>query len=324
MRAECSTFPDYARHVNCLPQNDQRRQASSILVGRLTGYNNETALCVESRSLSTTTTSRNSPKRQGDLNRPRTQRDGRGTNTNKHDDRQPQAVVNKKATEKPHPTSAQPPMTLAEAMEESLSLRRRLVHLESLPPVWSTSSIEVPNEEERIAIFNDTRTLWDKVASAVNMGHLKPSGKHGAGLSRLAKEILILYSQTTPSSDSHAAFQIVKELREWNLQVQPLHYAYLVETAARAQNWNAAAQLFGERIDPDGQSPVKISKHLAVGLYATARNAQIQGGDVVADQVMDAVLQMSMVCPTNQDECKETVLFDLNAACIIYFWAPTQ
>jgi hypothetical protein len=164
-------------------------------------------------------------------------------------------------------------------------------------------------KDERKAIFQEAKSLVGHLKAAVRSRQLNPAGKHGNELVHLLGQVLAVYAQTaTPHGDPpafDACCDAMTLLQEWNLDVQPLHYACAVEAAARESRWKEAADMFWIQIDPDasGHTPMEISQHLAVGLYAIARNSQNEGG-TTADRVMDAVLRMTMVCPMDQDKCK--------------------
>jgi hypothetical protein len=202
-------------------------------------------------------------------------------------------------------------ITASEAGEHVSYLQERLSELGSLPPVWSGgATLEKSNNsvDERETIFREANALLDRIEKSVNTQQLNPSGKHGRELSLLLGQILEVYSKTAvPFGDDTSIFdaccRILTLLEMWNLDVMPFHYSCAVEVAARESRWKEASILFSDQIDPDafGQAPMEITHHLAVGLYSIARNAQLEGGSTV-DHVMDAVLKLAMVCPTDQDE----------------------
>jgi hypothetical protein len=201
-------------------------------------------------------------------------------------------------------------VSLDEAAQHIAFLERQLSELESLPPVWLVPETPIDSVDERAAIFQEAKDLLGRIEDAVNKQQLNPSGKHGRELSHLLGQILELYCMAAvPFEDDTSVFDAccsaMTLLQEWNLDLQPQHYACAVEIAARESRWKEASYLFWEQIDPEahGHTPMEISSYLAVGLYAVARNSQIEGGATV-DHVMDAVLRMSMVCPTDQDHCK--------------------
>jgi hypothetical protein len=201
-------------------------------------------------------------------------------------------------------------VTLSEAGQHVNFLAQKLSLLDSLPPVWSSTATPIDSVEVREAVFYEAQMLLDRIENAVNMQQLNPSGKHGRELSHLLGQILEIYSQTAMPSESEtsifdACCTVLTMLQEWNLDIQPQNYACAVEVAARESRWNEASYLFWEQIDPDahGYTPMQISSYLAIGLYVLARNSQMEGGETV-EYVMEAVLRMSMVCPTDQDSCK--------------------
>ena len=204
-------------------------------------------------------------------------------------------------------TDGQSALQLSEARKDIAYLQHRLSKLGSLPPVWDVPTV-YDSKEERNAIFQDAQSLMGRIEAAVKSRQLNPFGKHGRELSHLLGQVLVVYKQVATSHGGPPAFDACCNamvlLQEWNLDIQPLHYACAVEAAARESKWKEAAEMFGIQIDPDAtlHTPMEISENLVIGLYAIARNSQSEGG-ATADHVMDAVLSMTMVCPTFQDKC---------------------
>lgn len=206
--------------------------------------------------------------------------------------------------------SSKSTVTLDEAAKHISFLNQQLSQLPPLEPVWSTQTTPVDSATERQVIFQEAQALLGRIEATVNKQQLNPSGKHGRELSHLLGQILELYAKTAvPFQDGTSVFdaccEVMTLLGEWNLDIQPHNFACSVEAAARESRWKEASYLFWKQIDPEahGHTPMEISSYLALGLYAVARNSQLEGGATV-EHVMDAVLRMSMVCPTDQDHCK--------------------
>lgn len=202
-----------------------------------------------------------------------------------------------------------PVWTLPVATQEMASLLNQIGQLEPLPPVWSKRDIQRDGERNEIcqAVVN-----WlDRAEHAVRLQQLLPSGKHGRELSHLLGQALAILSEIPPhmggnndildSSLIHCQ-RILNLMLKWNLHWQPKHYGHVICAAVRESQWKYAADLFWKQVDPDasGFTPMDDSNNTILGLYAIARSDQVKGG-AVAEHVMDAVQNMSMVSPTDQD-----------------------
>lgn len=191
--------------------------------------------------------------------------------------------------------------TLLEASNQMGILLHQLSRLDPLPPVWNTE-VSITQSETRHNILEATRKLIRQLGEAVLHGDLNPSNKHGREIPHLLGQSLYIYSQLPESFK--ASRDVLAILRMCRLDVQPPHYEHAILAAARESRWKEAAELFRMRTDPDshGYSPVHISVREPVGLYAIARDAQLQRKDPAAS-VMEVVLNMCMVSPTDQDKC---------------------
>jgi len=287
-----------------------RRELSSLSTLVHSEHLLSTAECKEEVSLRSKALIRSFSTSQGQRRNPRSSTSSRRTHreNQRPDRRRPENRG--QSRQSPVNKSPRPTVTLDEASRHVAFLGGRLSELGSLPAVWSTESAQVDSADERQAIFEETQMILKRIENAVSSHQLNPSGKHGRELSYLIGQILEIYSSVAvPFGDDTSVFDAccgaMTLLQEWNLDLQPQNYACAVEVAARESRWNEASILFSEQIDPDahGHTPMKISRHLAVGLYAIARNSQREGGATV-DHVMDAVLKMCMVCPTDQDHCE--------------------
>ena len=98
--------------------------------------------------------------------------------------------------------------------------------------------------------------------------------------------------------------RVMNIIQSYNLDLP--HYDHAIQAAAVEKNWAEAARLFRQKIDPDeaGYTPVEVSVQNPLGLYAIAKDAQKNQDGNVADRVMDAVLNLTMVSPTDQEKCE--------------------
>jgi hypothetical protein len=203
------------------------------------------------------------------------------------------------------------------ANKEMALLRRRAAQLEALPPVWS-AEMEVTMKDEREALYSDTKRWLDRMQYTIQKDPRSfMAGKTRLELSSLLGHALSIFSEIPPDVEgtrspfSHC-WDILTLLDDLNLEPQPSHYAAAVATAVRESKWTDASDLFTLQIDPDGSGyvPMGSEKDICLGLYAIAERAKLENIPS-AELVMDAVLRMSMVSPSDQDKhvfCAGTAL----------------
>jgi hypothetical protein len=129
---------------------------------------------------------------------------------------------------------------------------------------------------------------------------------------------------TGTSSAAAACFEecrnVLSLMDSWNLDWQQRHVDCAIHAASRAGLWGEAAEMFEERIDPDGGNrPYDVAIAEPAGLYALARRHQPlsqssflepatpreqqpagASGTSAVDAVLDAVRRMTMLSPTDQ------------------------
>lgn len=179
-------------------------------------------------------------------------------------------------------------------LEQQMSgFRQRLFHLPPLPTVWASSNVK-PDEGYSILAI-DARAFVDQLQLAIDQGQL--GQKFMREVSFLLEESLMLFR--TSFTDCQRVMSLAKRL---NLNLTNQKPA--LEAACLEGRWDEASELFSKQIDPDmaGFMPMEINVKEPLGLYAIARHAQKQKIPV-AEQVMDAVMSMSMVNPTDQINC---------------------
>ena len=194
---------------------------------------------------------------------------------------------------------------------EVVGLRNRFMNLPPLPPVWTNlddgsptapTSTRLDDQEMNDAegykeVWQDTRALVDKIDGMMRENR---NAVRSRELAIFLGEILVILS--TSSYDD--CRRILGMIQQYNLDLP--HYDHAIQAAALERNWSEAARLFREKIDPDdsGYTPVDMSVQNPLGLYAIAKDAQNNGHSNVADRVMDAVMSLTMVSPTDQERCE--------------------
>ena len=158
-------------------------------------------------------------------------------------------------------------------------------------------------------------------------------GKNSLILSDLLGNVLLLLGESPPfhlivnnaspdnseSSDikmssADAASVVFDLLRKMNLDIRPQHYASAVRAACHDGRWDMASSWFSLQVDPDSAGFVPVDATLGydsaieTGLYAIARHSQLEhptrDGLYVVRKVFDAALSMSIISPTDQDNCE--------------------
>jgi hypothetical protein len=163
------------------------------------------------------------------------------------------------------------------------------------------------NLQRHKSLFEETVSWLDHVEELGS----RPADAQSSKLAILLGQAVSIFNKIPPAAvmdDGKSVFKqcqrVLGLLRKYNLTILAFHYDCAIRVALREQNWLEASELFWEQIDPDaGNPPVDVSVVDPIGLYAIARLTQQRGG-AVAEQVMDAVNQMTMISPMNQDKCK--------------------
>jgi len=215
-------------------------------------------------------------------------------------------------------------------VETVQDLLQRSSTLAPLPPIWSLPKITsspLPHQTDnndhqaRRQLFRETRQVLQAIRDSVKQGTFRPKDKHPHQvMTVILEKVLLLYSRSlapsTPNESVFAECQTVLDMvKEYQLDLQHNHVEYAILIAAREQHWQQAADLFWSHIDPEDSGYVpRFAMTLAnpVGLYAIARHTQETGGAVV-ENVMDGVMRMSMVAPTEQRNCKSTEMLTVDA-----------
>jgi hypothetical protein len=200
---------------------------------------------------------------------------------------------------------------------------------------------------QRIALHNDVVQLLLILRDSILGGHVSPrGGRNGLILSDLLGNILLLLGESPPfhiltgqegsaqtskkrtTSPADAAAIGLDLLRRTNLDVRPDHYASAVRAACHDGRWEMASDLFSSQCNPNSAGLVPVDSTLGsdstaeLGLYAIARQSRDEQGEngsgpsAAADKVFDAALGMSIISPTDQDNCKLQGLSLFSIVCV--------
>lgn len=205
-------------------------------------------------------------------------------------------------------------------------LSKILKGLEPVEPILSNSQSRSPLHREdlqgRKELLEETRAFFEALRIGVDEGTLNPSGKHGKELSQIVDYVLHAYSQAyTDTPVLQECLQVMRVAeRDWNLDIQHSGYDSVIAVAHREEKWKEAAALFLRRIDPEGGfSPIEVSVECPLGLYAIAKLASSNDLNA-AEAVFDAVFQLSMVSPNDQDKCKCSHLWTVSVQSVRKWW----
>jgi len=187
-------------------------------------------------------------------------------------------------------------------METHLNgLQQEISNLPSLPDIF-TASLRKPLS--RNVSSTNVSHEYDEINRRAQgfIDRLQLVAEHQAQDRRFSREISELLQRSlcfflTSFSDCK---RIIALAKKYNLNIIDLSPA--IEAACREEKWEEAADLFNSQIDPDvsGFTPMLIDLDRPLGLYAIAKDAQ-QRELPIAELVMDAVMKMSMVNPTDQE-----------------------
>ena len=233
-------------------------------------------------------------------------------------------------------------LTLSQCTAVMNNLLKQKELLKKPPIHWISTSHDssmTDNKEEmeylqqRYQLFLDTKTLASAMKQSINKRSITASsGKDIYELSSLLGNFLLLYSESPPprliqkynhkvQSPYEACLEITEILQNLNLDVQPNNYESIIRTACHEHQWDDAADYFLNQINPDVFGWVPMDSTLGwnqpveMGLYAVSMMAANQQnidnedeniGSAV-DIVFNAVLDMCIISPTDQEKCTFTL-----------------
>jgi hypothetical protein len=226
--------------------------------------------------------------------------------------------------------STKPKVVLNQFMEALHRIQLRLdEECEPLPHIWMDRVVPDQDNQDQQLLDDDeddddnaTRNELYQVTRRIVQLILEYTDEHPSAVfqhthefTNLLGSVLRVYVQlvTLEASEMNTSIfdntmMILQRMRNWKLNVQQKHVDCAMEIAARHGQWQTAADIFWNHIDPDqsGYNPYDISLTQPMGLYVTARWAQKQKHSPV-QCIMDAVLRMTMVSPGDESKCKSVI-----------------
>eukprot|EP00980_Cylindrotheca_fusiformis_P030723 scaffold25303_cov117-Cylindrotheca_fusiformis.AAC.3 len=188
--------------------------------------------------------------------------------------------------------------------QEFVSLKEGFESIQELLSSLESFSTGESNQKHQESVLQGVQEALEAVVKGVEEGSLNPSGKHGKGISQFLELVLYAYSKIhIPGVSLYDESQdIMRTLKNWNLDIRSGHYEHAIVLANREGRFKEAADLFLRQIDPTaGYNPVSMSVASPYGLYAIARKAHEEGLPA-AEYVFDAVTQLTMVSPSDQEK----------------------
>jgi len=230
---------------------------------------------------------------------------------------------------------------LSELVTTIGKIQDRLERLDQLPTVWQQQSSPPASMDGRLTrrefqqlrsrqqVFLEAQKVVRYLQSFTDDDKVLKPNKYSREISILLERLLEIFSKCgdltqTKSLLNDKSFNkksnaptvmdpfgeccnVLDCLAAWNIDVNERHCNAVITAAARQGLWERAGRIFYALIDPDdsGYAPFdSCSVQNPMGLYVLVRAAQEQGSTSVVEPVLEAVLRMSMVSPSDQDKCK--------------------
>jgi hypothetical protein len=208
----------------------------------------------------------------------------------------------------------------SEQRRKLATLKGALESVQELVVSLESCDARKSRQKQHASVFQGVKDALVSVIMNVERGVLNPSGKHGKEISKFLELVLYVYSQVHLRDISlfDESQEVLNTLKKWNLDIRSRHYEYAIVLANQEERYKESADLFLRKIDPvAGHNPVNISIANPHGLYAIGRWAQKEGLPV-AEHVFDAVVQLTMVSPSDQERCKSQG-YDFGCSVIVVF-----
>ena len=216
----------------------------------------------------------------------------------------------------------EPNSTLSKCNEIMSKLLQRRQELPSPPIDWLNSGpIDDTDFKNREDLYKDVISLTRAIELSIKAKRIQASsGRDIRELTALLGNILLICSESPPKrisssplpSTSQFCAKVLSLLNALNLDIQQIHIFCSIRAANQEHEWELASSLFRKQIDPDFNGLVPVDPQLGwngfleMGLFGLAMDLSHRGceGVDVVEGVLDAVRDMCMVSPTDQEKCK--------------------
>lgn len=214
--------------------------------------------------------------------------------------------------------------TLSKCNDIMAKLLQRRQELPPPPIEWLSSGSEFTDEvdmQKREDLYKDALSLIQAIELSIKANRIQASsGRDIRDLTALLGNILLICSESTPKriamndfpKTSQSCSRVLSLFVSLNLDIHNFHNFCTIRAANQEHEWELASSLFCKQIDPDFNGLVPVDSELGwngfleMGLYGLAMNLNNRGyeGVRVVEGVLDAVRDMCMVSPTDQEKCK--------------------
>jgi len=214
--------------------------------------------------------------------------------------------------------------TLSKCNDIMAKLLQRRQELPPPPIQWLVAGSEFMDEadiQKRDDLYKDVLSLIQAIELSIKSNRIQASsGRDIRDLTALLGNILLICSESTPKriamndfpKTSHACSRVLSLFDALNLDIHNFHNYCTIRAANQEHEWELASSLFCKQIDPDFNGLVPVDSELGwngfleMGLYGLAMNLSNRGyeGVRVVEGVLNAVRDMCMVSPTDQEKCK--------------------
>lgn len=200
----------------------------------------------------------------------------------------------------------------------------------SPPPIdWLLSNHELLDEldkQKREDLYKDVISLTQAIELSIKGNRIQASsGRDIRDLTAILGNILLICSESPPRritmndlpSTSQTCSKVLSLFNALNLDIHNIHNFCTIRAANQEHEWELSSSLFGRQIDPDFNGLVPVDPQLGwngfleMGLYGLSMDLSHRGleGVQVVEGVLNAVRDMCMVSPTDQEKCKYTIVF---------------
>ncbi len=184
--------------------------------------------------------------------------------------------------------------------------------------------------QARTHLYKDILSLIQVIELSIESKRIQASsGRDIRELTVLLGNVLLICSESPPKrfasdtlpSTSETCMKVLSLLNELNLDIQHFNNYCTIRAANQEYDWELASNLFRNQIDPDIHGLVPVDPRLGwdsfleMGLYGLAMSLNERGyeGVDIVHGVLDAVRDMCLVSPTDQEKCK--LVFKLVKSC---------
>ena len=218
--------------------------------------------------------------------------------------------------------------TRSSTLSKCNDIMAKLLHRrQDLPPPpidWLSSDHELLDESDNLKredLYKDVISLTQAIDLSIRGNRIQASsGRDIRDLTALLGNILLICSESPPKritmndlpNTSQTCSKVLSLFNALNLDIHNIHNFCTIRAANQEHEWELSSSLFRKQIDPDFNGLVPVDPQLGwnafleMGLYGLSMDLTHRGfeGFRVVEEVLNAVRDMCMVSPTDQEKCK--------------------